>query len=78
MTTSQDFALTFNKNPSAGGGFIYGRNTDMTACIGTLLSLEFKESRSRGTWVAQLVKRLPLAQVTILESQDQAPHRAPC
>jgi len=28
--------------------------------------------------VAQLVKRLPSAQVMILESLDRVPHRAPC
>jgi len=28
--------------------------------------------------VAQLVKRLPLAQVMILESLDRVPHPAPC
>ena len=33
---------------------------------------------SRGVWVAQLVKCLPLAQVIIPESLDQAPHQAPC
>ena len=32
----------------------------------------------RGSWVAQSVKRLPLAQVMISGSRDQAPHRAPC
>ena len=31
-----------------------------------------------GTWVAQLVKRLPSAQVMILETRDRVPHRAPC
>jgi len=31
-----------------------------------------------GAWVAQLVKRLPSAQVMIPESQDRVPHRAPC
>ena len=32
-----------------------------------------------GTWVAQLVKCLALAQVMILECQDRTPHhRAPC
>jgi len=30
-----------------------------------------------GAWVAQLVKRLPSAQVVILESQDRVPCRAP-
>ena len=31
-----------------------------------------------GAWVAQLVKRLPLAQIMILESWDQVLHQAPC
>ena len=31
-----------------------------------------------GTWVAQLVKRLPSAQVVFSGSWDQAPHRTPC
>ena len=29
-------------------------------------------------WVAQLVKRLPLARVTIPGSWDRVPHQAPC
>ena len=37
---------------------------------------EFLETE--GTWVAQSVKRLPSAQVTIPESWDQAPRWAPC
>ena len=37
-----------------------------------------KSARAQGAWVTYLVKYLPLAQVMILESQDQAPHRAPC
>jgi len=32
----------------------------------------------RDAWVAQSVKRLPLAQVMIPESWDQVPHWAPC
>jgi len=31
-----------------------------------------------GAWVAQLVGRLPSAQVMVLESRDRVPHRAPC
>ena len=31
-----------------------------------------------GTWVAQVVKHLPSAQVMILGSWDRAPHHAPC
>ena len=37
-----------------------------------------QKSTSRGTCVAQLVKRLPSAPVMISGSQDQAPHWAPC
>ena len=37
-----------------------------------------KVLKSRGTWVSQLVKPLPLAQVMISRSWDQAPGRAPC
>jgi len=37
-----------------------------------------KQIIPRGAWVAQLVKRLPSAQVMILESLDRVPHRAPC
>ena len=33
---------------------------------------------NRGAWAAQWVKRLPLAQVMILLSWDQALHGAPC
>ena len=39
--------------------------------------LELK-SQKNGAWVAQLVKRLPWAQVVIPESWDQAPRWAPC
>ena len=35
-------------------------------------------SLSRGAWVAQSVKRLPLGQVMIPGSWDQALHWAPC
>ncbi|XP_054365653.1 protein YIPF4 isoform X1 [Mirounga angustirostris] len=41
-------------------------------------SFEVVSTLIKGTWVAQLVKRLPLAQVMILESLDRVPHRAPC
>ena len=34
--------------------------------------------RMWGAWVAQLVKRLPSAQVMVPGSWDRAPHRAPC
>ena len=36
------------------------------------------KQKDRGTWVAQQNKHLPLAQVMILESQDQAPSWPPC
>ena len=39
---------------------------------------ENKKIKMRGTWVAQFVEQLPLAQVMILESRDQVPHPAPC
>ena len=32
----------------------------------------------KGAWVAQLVKRLPSAQVMIPGSWDRAPHGVPC
>ena len=35
-------------------------------------------NENKGAWVAQSVKRLPLAQVMIPESWDQALHQAPC
>jgi len=38
----------------------------------------FKSSHLWGAWVAQLVERLPSAQVMVLESLDRVPHRAPC
>ena len=31
-----------------------------------------------GAWVAQSIKRLPLAQVMIPRSWDRTPHQAPC
>ena len=37
-----------------------------------------KNSVKRDTWVAQLVKCLPSAQVMIPGSWDQVPHWAPC
>ena len=37
-----------------------------------------QERKTLGTWVAQPVKHLPSAQVMMLGSRDQAPHRAPC
>ena len=37
----------------------------------------FKSYCPGGTWVAQLVKRLPLAQVTIPRSWDRALSQAP-
>ena len=36
------------------------------------------QKQNRGTWVAQSVKRLPLAQVMIPGSWDPGPHWAPC
>jgi len=43
------------------------------------LSLALHQSMHlMGAWVAQLVRRLPSAQVMILESLDRVPHRAPC
>ena len=44
----------------------------------TLAVYLVKKSALEGAWVAQLVKRLPSAQVMILESLDRVPHRAPC
>ena len=38
----------------------------------------FLTHRTRGTWGAQSVEHVPLAQVLILESWNQTPHRAPC
>ena len=37
-----------------------------------------QKTQDLGTWVAQSVKHLPLAQVMIPESWDGAPHQAPC
>lgn len=37
-----------------------------------------KKHLSRGTWVAQSVRCLPLAQVMFPALWDQAPHRVPC
>ena len=37
-----------------------------------------KLRRGWHTWVVQLAKCLPLAQVMILESWDLVPHQAPC
>ena len=36
-----------------------------------------KNHKIWGAWVAQLLKRLPLAQGVILAVRDQAPHQAP-
>ena len=42
-------------------------------------SMEFPlKVKNRDTWVAQLVKYLPLAQVMIPGSWDGVPHWAPC
>jgi len=41
------------------------------------LPLSAKLNTRGGASVAQSVKHLPSAQVMILESQDQVPHRAP-
>ena len=41
--------------------------------VGSVFLFEMKW----GTWVVQLVKHLPLAQVMIPESWDQAPSQAP-
>ena len=38
----------------------------------------FAKKQYRGTWVAQLVERLPSVQVVIPESWGRAPCRAPC
>ena len=40
--------------------------------------LNVKDLASRGTWVAQSLKRLPLAQVIIPGSWDRALHRVLC
>ena len=42
-----------------------------------LINFFLKIISSRGAWVAQMVKLLPLAQVMIPESRDRVPHRAP-
>ena len=42
------------------------------------VGLDPKTLGSWDTWVAQLVKRLPSAQVMIPASWDRVPHRAPC
>ena len=41
-------------------------------------SLSFKTNKHGGAWVAQSVRRLTSAQVTISWSWVRAPHRAPC
>ena len=51
------------------------------ACVPAALRLpdrqDFQRNPWRGIWVAQSVKPLPLAQVMIPRSWDQAPHGAP-
>jgi len=39
--------------------------------------LVIKLKTKQGAWVAQLVQRLPSAQVMVPESWDRVPHRAP-
>ena len=53
-------------------GFVYLRDIFQTSqgCAVKTLAL--------GTWVAQLVKRLPLAQIMISGSWDGAPGQVPC
>ena len=56
---------------------IYISILSQIACL-VQINLTFEKTYFRGTWVAQLVKSLPSAQVMIPESWDQAPGRAPC
>ena len=49
-----------------------------SSILGERVAYVFQEDQMRGTWVAQWVKPLPLAQVMISGSWDRAPHRALC
>ena len=64
--------------PMEASLYFGGQTTRVHTCYSSLLPVYVSDIGYWGAWVAQSVKHLPLAQVMISESWDQALRQAPC